>query len=74
MRSAEHAQRISQWKLCDDHGAVLMRKNSTGIWLQTSHPSGCIVPFLNISFISRVNFLHLLQHQAKKISCLLDII
>ena len=49
-----------------NHGALLTRKNSTGIWLQTSYPSGCIIPFLNISFISRGNFLHLFQHEAQR--------
>ena len=55
-----------------NHGALLTRKNSTGIMMETSHPSGCIIPFFILALYLGVIF-NIYFSTKQKISCLLDI-
>ena len=65
MRSAEHAQRISEWKLFDESWFCTDEKEK--YWYLATDISSIRLydSILNIIFISRGNFLHLFRHQTK---------
>ena len=66
MRSAEHGQRIIEWKLRDESWRCTDEKEQ--YWYLAAGIASIRLynSILNISFIYGGNFLHLFQHQAKK--------